>query len=53
VRLLTNNPEKIAALEDSGIEVVERVGCEVAPSPNAVPYLLTKKMKMGHILSAA
>jgi len=51
VRLLTNNPQKIAALETAGIDV-ERVDCEVTPSRHAVPYLLTKKTKMGHILSA-
>jgi len=52
VRLLTNNPKKIAALENAGIEVVERLDCEVTPNPYALPYLLTKKTKMGHLLSA-
>lgn len=52
VRLLTNNPEKIAALKNAGIQVVERVDCEITPSVYSVPYLFTKKTKMGHILSA-
>lgn len=51
VRLLTNNPQKIAALKNAGIEVVERLSCEVAPSPQALFYLTTKKLKMGHVLT--
>src|SRR5260370_16130731 len=35
VRLLSNNPDKVAALERAGIEVVKRVPCEVTPSPHA------------------
>ena len=49
VRLLSNNPEKVAALERAGIEVVERVPCEVEPSEHAEEYLRTKKEKMGHL----
>lgn len=52
IRLLTNNPQKVEALERAGIEVVQRVSCEVDPSPDAVSYLRTKKMRMGHILSS-
>ncbi len=52
VRLLTNNPEKVKAMQDAGIEVVERIPCEVAPDPNALKYLKTKKNKLGHLLSA-
>lgn len=51
VRLLSNNPEKVAALEKAGIEVVERVPCEVAPSTYSEDYLKTKKEKMGHLFS--
>jgi GTP cyclohydrolase II len=51
VRLLTNNPQKIAALTAAGIEVVERLPCEVPPSPQALFYLTTKKLKMGHVLT--
>jgi GTP cyclohydrolase II len=49
VRLLSNNPDKIAALERAGIEVVERVPCEVDASPHAQEYLKTKREKMGHL----
>jgi len=51
VRLLSNNPEKVAALERGGIKVVERVPCEVAPTLHAEEYLKTKKEKMGHLLN--
>ena len=49
VRLLSNNPEKVAALEQAGVQVVERVPCEVTPSPHAEEYLKTKKEKLGHL----
>jgi GTP cyclohydrolase II len=51
VRLLSNNPDKVAALERGGVEVVERVPCEVTPSSHAEDYLKTKKEKMGHLFS--
>ena len=51
VRLLSNNPEKVAALERAGIEVTERVPCEVEPSEHAEDYLRTKKEKMGHLFT--
>jgi GTP cyclohydrolase II len=51
VRLLSNNPDKLAALERGGVEVVERVPCEVTPSSHAEDYLRTKKEKMGHLFS--
>jgi GTP cyclohydrolase II len=49
VHLLTNNPRKVNGLEQGGIEVV-RVPLQVAPTPASRPYLLTKKLKMGHVL---
>lgn len=52
VRLLSNNPDKIAALERAGIKVVERVPCEVSPSAHAEKYMKTKKKKMGHMLGS-
>ena len=51
VRLLSNNPDKIAALEKAGIKVSERVPCEVAPSTHAEDYLRTKKQKLGHLFT--
>ena len=50
VRLLSNNPDKISALERAGIQVVERVPCEVAPTATTEDYLRTKREKMGHLL---
>jgi GTP cyclohydrolase II len=50
VRLLSNNPDKVAALESAGIRVVERVPCEVTASPQAEEYLKVKKEKLGHLL---
>ena len=51
VRLLSNNPEKVNALERAGVQVVERVPCEVTPSPHAEEYLKTKKEKLGHLFT--
>ncbi len=50
VRLITNNPEKVAALEAAGIRVVERISAEVEPQETFAGYLRTKQEKMGHIL---
>jgi len=51
VRLLTNNPEKLSGLTDSGIDVIERVPLIVAPTTESEGYLKTKKDMMGHLLS--
>jgi 3,4-dihydroxy-2-butanone 4-phosphate synthase len=51
VRLLSNNPRKSQALSDAGIEVVAQIPCEASPSRHSLPYLRTKKEKMGHTLS--
>jgi len=50
VRVLSNNPAKISALEQSGLNVVERVALEVPPTCAASNYLRTKKERMGHLL---
>jgi len=52
VRLLSNNPDKVSALERGGIQVTERVPCEVVPSSYAEDYLKTKKEKMGHLFTS-
>lgn len=52
VRLLSNNPDKVAALERGGVKVVERVPCEVAPTEHAEEYLKTKKEKLGHLFTS-
>ncbi len=53
VRLLSNNPDKVEALENGGVQVVERVPCEVTPSPHAEEYLRTKKEKLGHLFTSS
>ncbi len=50
VRLISNNPDKIRALEHAGITVAERVPCQVACAATAEEYLRTKKLRMGHLL---
>ena len=50
VRLLSNNPQKVAALEAVGIRVVERVPCEPALEEKSAAYLKTKREKLGHLL---
>jgi GTP cyclohydrolase II len=51
VRLLSNNPQKVAALDSAGIKVVERVPCEVEPNAASERYMNTKKEKMGHLFT--
>jgi 3,4-dihydroxy 2-butanone 4-phosphate synthase/GTP cyclohydrolase II len=53
VRVLSNNPAKIRALEECGLDVVERVALEVQPAEAAIRYLRTKKEKMGHLINVA
>lgn len=50
IRLLSNNPGKVRQLEESGINVVERVPCQPRISKASRKYLETKKSKMGHLL---
>jgi 3,4-dihydroxy 2-butanone 4-phosphate synthase/GTP cyclohydrolase II len=50
MRLLTNNPTKMVALQGYGLEVVERVPIEIKPKPENFKYMETKCNKMGHIL---
>ncbi|HZQ55502.1 MAG TPA: GTP cyclohydrolase II [Bryobacteraceae bacterium] len=49
VRLLSNNPEKVAALERAGIKVVERAPIIVPPLETTAEYLKTKREKLGHL----
>ena len=49
VRLMTNNPEKVEAMEAAGITVAERVSAEVETQETFAGYLKTKQEKMGHI----
>jgi GTP cyclohydrolase II len=50
VRLITNNPEKVEALESIGIHVVERLSAEVEPLETFERYVQVKQEKMGHIV---
>ena len=50
IRLLSNNPDKVKQLEESGVEVVERVPCEPKISKTSRAYMETKRKKMGHLL---
>lgn len=49
VRLMTNNPRKVAALEEHGVTVVERIALHSHSNPHNEKYLLTKAGKLGHM----
>ena len=51
VRVISNNPGKLLALEEAGMEVTERVAIEILPHELSSKYLHTKKEKMGHLLT--
>jgi GTP cyclohydrolase II len=53
LRLLSNNPQKVAAVEAAGIRVIERVPCEVVPHAESEKYLSTKREKLGHLFGKA
>ena len=50
MRLMTNNPKKLAGLKGYGLEVVEQVPIEMPPTAHNATYLRTKRDKMGHLL---
>ena len=50
VRLLTNNPKKLAMMESCGLSVVERVPLQVGQTDQNAAYLATKAAKSGHLL---
>src|SRR5207253_5687890 len=49
-RVISNNPGKLRALEEAGLEIVERVSIEITAGESAARYLQTKKEKLGHLL---
>ena len=51
VKVISNNPGKLRALQEAGLEIVERIAIEVEASQCAARYLQTKKEKMGHLLT--
>ena len=50
VKVISNNPLKLRALEEAGLKIVERVSIEVDSTEDAADYLRTKKEKLGHLL---
>ncbi|MEZ5567024.1 MAG: GTP cyclohydrolase II [Halioglobus sp.] len=50
VRLMTNNPRKVAALEEQGVSVVERIALHTDSNPHNEKYLRTKAGKLGHMI---
>ncbi len=50
IRLLTNNPAKLTALEEQNIEIIERVPLDTGTNPHNVRYLATKRDRSGHLL---
>jgi GTP cyclohydrolase II len=50
VRLLTNNPAKVAGLNAAGVQVIERVAHSLPPNPHNERYLATKRDRTGHQL---
>ena len=52
VKVISNNPLKLRALEQAGLRIVERVSIQVEPTENAAGYLRTKKEKLGHLLDS-
>jgi GTP cyclohydrolase II len=53
IQLLTNNPEKIAAVRAGGIKIVKRLSADVPGNPHCARYLSTKRLKLGHLSNAA
>ncbi len=51
VKAMSNNPEKLAAMREGGLEIVERLPIEFAPSKDTQKYLSVKKFQMGHLLN--
>jgi GTP cyclohydrolase II len=51
IRLLSNNPEKVRALEKEGLQVHQRIPLEITPNSSTRDYLRIKKEKLGHFLS--
>ena len=50
IRLMTNNPAKVAALEEQGVTVAERVPHQLPSNPHNARYLATKRDRSGHLL---
>ncbi|MGI4853799.1 MAG: GTP cyclohydrolase II [Janthinobacterium lividum] len=53
IRLMTNNPEKVEAMESRGVHVTERISAEVAAELTSEKYLQVKREKMGHLIGSS
>jgi GTP cyclohydrolase II len=53
IRLITNNPEKLTAVQSSGIEVVRRLSADVPANPHSARYLAIKRDQLGHLSGPA
>jgi GTP cyclohydrolase II len=51
IRLMTNNPRKVKAFSEAGVNIIERVAIEVGRNPHNDGYLNTKASKLGHYLN--
>jgi len=52
IQLLTNNPEKIAAVRAGGIEIAERISADVPVTPHSARYVSTKRTRLGHLFGS-
>ncbi len=52
VRFLSNNPEKVHAVEASGIQIIERLQADVMDNPYCAGYMATKREKLGHLTAS-
>jgi GTP cyclohydrolase II len=53
IRLMSNNPEKVKAVFDAGIQIIERVGADVPVTPYSSRYMSTKRNRLGHFINSS
>jgi GTP cyclohydrolase II len=53
IRLISNNPEKIKAVLNAGIQIAERIGADVPSTPEASHYMATKRIRLGHLTNSS
>ena len=53
IRLMSNNPEKVNAVHNSGIQIAERIGADVPGTPYSSHYVATKRKKLGHLTNSS
>jgi GTP cyclohydrolase II len=52
IRLISNNPEKIKAVLNAGIQIAERIGADVPSTPESSHYMATKRIRLGHLTNS-